>query len=340
MKITQNKVLINELKPINSNQQRLLFSGILKDTFISKTNPQEQIFIQEFLNGKNKDIEQVLLTHDFTQYGKNGIPLKYPRENFVQDINKSLEGLNKSEQEQLLSKFNLRKGEHDIDGIAYIDNTKIKTPKEKELKRIIERFYYKNESTIEDPKLKKTFDSIIKGFPEFNMTIGKKQHATHIYSVDIHSLIVLQKSMQNPLYKTLSNKGKQILKLAALMHDFGKKGFVSTRGHALISEADSSLILRKHNLPTEIKEKSLHHVKNHHWFQSYNQGYTNEKDVFNIFRTKEDFIIARLLTKSDFESVKPNFHLRFLIPDTLLTPEEFDVEFNKIMDGIQQWQNW
>lgn len=166
------------------------------------------------------------------------------------------------------------------------------------------------------------------------MTIGKVQHGMHLYSVDIHSLLVLQKSLNNPLYKELSNESQQVLKLTALIHDFGKEGKVITRGHATISRAEAEKFIDNYNLPKEIKERVLNQVEHHHWFKSYNKGILDEEGILKIFNTPEDLKIAKILAKSDFESVNPNFHLDNMNPTKLLTQEEFDKEFADKMAKI------
>ena len=60
------------------------YAPINKDTFeISSTNSHNsKVFINDIIQGKDKNAEQVLKTCDFTQYGKRGVPLKYSRKRF------------------------------------------------------------------------------------------------------------------------------------------------------------------------------------------------------------------------------------------------------------------
>lgn len=283
--------------------------------------------ISTFLKGTDAEIETVFKTHDFSQYGRNGIPLKYPREKFIEDINNVLKTLPEQKQNETLKQFNLVRGYKDIDGIPVLSKQLDGSKESDEIKKIIENFYYNNESVSSDPKVKKAFDCIIKGFPEFNMAIGKVQHGTHLYSVDIHSLTVLQKSMQNPAYQKLSEEGKEVLKLTALIHDFGKKGNVITRGHAITSREYAEMFIDNYNLPQDVKNRVLTHVRNHHWFEDYNKGITNANDVVNIFKTPEDIEIAKILAKADFESVSPDFHLYMMNRYKELSQSEFDEEF-------------
>ena len=284
-------------------------------------------FVNEFLKGHNKELDKVILTTDFTQYGKSGLPLSYSRKRFINDIKQIIKHLSEERQGEILSQFNLYAGKNDIDGIPVLIEKIDNSAESQKLKSLIEKFCYKNETTFTDTKLKHSFDVIIKGFPEFNMAIGKVQHGTHIYSVDIHSLLVLQKSMKNPEYKKLSDEGKTILKFSALSHDFGKKGNVITPGHALISKKYVTEIIDKYNLPAQIKDRILNQIEHHHWFQAYNRGEITAENVKNIFKTPEDLKIAKILAKSDFESISQDFHLQRMNPEKILSQSEFDAEY-------------
>lgn len=209
-------------------------------------------FINNFLKGKDGDIEKVFLNHDFAQYGKSGIPLKYPRNQFFNDVNQELMNLPKQRQDDVLKQFNLVKGHGDIDGIPNLLGQIDSSTEAQNVKKIIEKFLLQNESTVSDPSAKKAFDCIIKGFPEFNMTIGKVQHGTHAYSVDIHSLNVLQKALKHNNYANLSDEGKEVLKLTTLVHDFGKKGNVITNGHAAKSKDEALLFIDNYNLSKSV----------------------------------------------------------------------------------------
>lgn len=322
----------------NNTQIHSQQNGVNTKTNVSKSvanssiNPsvikkQAEAFINGFLKGQNKLLEKIVITHNFSQYGKKGIPLKYSREQFIQDIKDTVKNLSEQRQKEVLGQFNLTKTRFDIDGIPVLNGQTDNSPESQKLKSLIEKFYYKNETTFADSDTKQAFDEIIKGFPEFNMIIGKIQHGTHIYSVDIHSLNVLQKAMNNPSYASLSDEGKEVLKLTSLIHDFGKKGRIITTGHAAGSKKEAEMFLDSYNLSPEIKQRVLNHVENHHWFEGFNQGWFDERAVKNIFKTSEDLEIAKILAKADFECVNPSFHLYRMNPGKILTQAEFDAEF-------------
>lgn len=290
--------------------------------------------LKTFLKGNNPEIEKVFKEYDFSKFGREGIPLKYSRQELINDIASSLKTTPPEQAETLLKKFNLTIGYGDIDGIPNLAANVGHSKSANQIRQYLEKFYKSNETTVSDKKFKTALDSIIKDFPEFNMTIGKVQHGTHIYSVDVHSLKVLQSAMNNPEYAKLSSESKEVLKLTALIHDFGKKGNIVTPGHAIESRREAELLLKNYDFPQNVKDRVLNQVENHHWFEKYNLGHANAEDIRNIFKTPEDLKIAKMLAKGDFESVNPQFHLQRMVPNRILTQEEFDTVFAKKMAKI------
>ena len=339
-RITNSGTIKNRIGLSTAVSTSPVFHGkILKETVGSTGDSvvlqETKTLLNTFLDGSKPEIEKVFRTFDFGQYGREGIPLKYPRKQFMQDIAETLADTPINEQRQVLSKFNLKIGYGDIDGIPNLAVGECKTAQEKQIKGLIEKFYRQNEADVKDTNVKQALDSVVKDFPEFNMTIGKIQHPTHIYSVDIHSLIVLQSAMNNPLYKNLSDEGKEVLKLTALMHDFGKRGNMITPGHAIDSRKEAELLLNNYNFSQKIKERVLNQIEHHHWFEKYNTGQISADDVVKIFKTEEDLNIAKMLAKGDFEGVHPRFHLVRMNPQKILTQEEFDKEFASKMVQIK-----
>ena len=167
------------------------------------------------------------------------------------------------------------------------------------------------------------------------MMIGKMQHATHNFSVDIHSLEVLQKSLNNPRYNALSKEGQDILKHVAIMHDYGKMGHVITKGHAVDSTKFAKDVLETfEDMPEDTKKRILNLIENHHWFEGYNTGRLSAKAFAELFPNPEDREIAIILAKGDFESVGGGFHLRRLNPAKVLSDEEYETEIESIMNNL------
>ena len=116
-KVNQNYTKRNNLSSQMSSCDKISFKGnkVAKGT--------QSIFgkifskMYELLVGQDKKFsiaERIFATHDMVQYGKSGIPLKYPRKDFVRDILKALEPLPAEEKAKVLAKYNLQLGVSDI----------------------------------------------------------------------------------------------------------------------------------------------------------------------------------------------------------------------------------
>ncbi len=290
--------------------------GLYKNN-ISTPAEKQKLFITNILANNNPDTEKVLKNFDFTQYQKEGIPLKYSRDNFVAKINNLIKELPLQEQEIILQNFGLIHGHDDFDGLLTnksLENNSVSEKAQniaKKIQKEIELFTHENEVITGNEKADKILTGLVQGLPEFAFFVGKKQHSTHIYSVDIHTLKVLQSVINHPHYSELSDNGKTILKMSVLMHDFGKKGGVRDAGHASLSSAYATAILQKFSFSDELKNRITDVIENHHWFEKYNQGITKAHDVAALCRNPEDFLIYSMFAKADFESVKPDFHIRY-----------------------------
>ena len=278
-------------------------------------------FLSAFLSNKNQTSDNILKTHDFSQYGKEGIPLKYSRKDFCKNINALISELTEEEQNILLEHFGLKRGQKYTDGTVSFDGilnnrkfgvNNVRAEVQDAANRIseeIEKFTVKNETLFKDAELKKFFDTVIKGLPEFTEVIGKEQHNAHEYSVDIHTLKVLQSCMNNPLYSTLSDTDKTILKMSVLLHDLGKPSGRRDETHANMSAYYAEGILEKFKLSADVKDRITNIIQNHHWFASYNMGFSSVEDVAVRCRRPGDFKIYQIMAKADLENVNKYFHL-------------------------------
>ncbi len=281
------------------------------------TLPKEsnQLFIKQIIANNNPVSERVLKEFDFAQFGKEGLPLKYSRADFNSKVEELLKELTEKESEIILKHFGLERGTAGFDGIwnnRAFDSTEVSENARKiagQIQKEIENFTLKNEVMIEDEAVKEVLDGLTKGLPEFTSVVGKKQHSTHSYSLDIHTLKVLQSAMNDPLYKTLNDRDKTILKYSILLHDLGKKGGVRDEGHAGLSADYTLAILDRYPFPSSIKDRVIDIVDNHHWFEKYNTGASSAEDVAVRCRRPEDLKIYEIFSKADFENVNPEFHL-------------------------------
>lgn len=253
-------------------------------------------------------------------FGKDGIPLKYSRNRFLGDLKAELEVLPPEERKLIEEKFDIRLNPTEFNEVGVemeripIVPENIGTSKaEQKIGQIIKNFTQENETLIEDPETKKVLDSIIQEFPEFTAVIGKKQHHTHQYSVDVHTIKNLQDNLQNHRLQGLDSDSQLVLKYSTILHDLGKQfisDFCPDEGHARLSAIYTEKILGRMNLSPEIKSRILKQVEFHHWFKDYNMGRLSAKGVTNLFKTKEDITIAEIMARSDLKNVSDNFHLR------------------------------
>ena len=312
----KGKAVVKELGLNYDNLLDKIINSIgTKRTIISTPAEQTQLFIKHIIANNNKKAEKILCEYNFEQFGKEGLPLRYPRDKFNSNVEELLKNLTEEEKEIILKHFGLETGAAGFDGMPNnkVFNDKRVSKKALEnaakIQKEIENFTLNNEVLISDKEAKEVLDGLIKGFPEFTSIVGKKQHGRHDYSVDIHTLKVLQSAINDPLYKTLSNQDKTILKYAVLLHDFGKKGGVVDTGHAGLSADYAWAILDRYPLPAGIKDRIIDIVDNHHWFEAFNTDAATAENIAVRCRRPEDLKIYEIFSKADFENVNPTFHL-------------------------------
>lgn len=411
--------------------RKLLTDINLASRNIRTNQTQRQEFLRNFISNKGRNpetglnnIETKISEFDFTQYGKEGLPLKYSRDEFIANIQQILENLSPEDKAAVLKFHNIDLGENgfnsnprirqfnqpvefltndgykniinelstilkgvnednlqifkenNIDTIvkkcmqlSTLDDVKIseletefpelkfdtikelqqkarefaeltsnndvdnlptplavKTANEEieafnnfspEIKKASERieeeykkFMYENEFQTDDPELNNILNGIMRGLPDVMLTVGKKQHQTHAYSVDVHTMEVLKKAMNDPEYKTLSDSDRTILKFSILLHDFGKKYINPTTpdtGHEIDSAEIASGIMAQFKLSAKVKERILNIIKNHDWFARYNKNEWNANKVAALFRSPDDYKIAKIMSKADLFSINPDF---------------------------------
>ena len=315
--IEEKTLLHLEKYGFDSKKTNKMINDISLEMGLQKSNIKVSLetqrkFLSTIISNNNFSVNAVIKSMDLDKIS-NGIPLKYSRESFINDIMKILHNVNDEEKTKILELFNIQIQNNSFEGIPTIpdiDNIKINNIDPSIVSAVRDKiieFTLKNETTIKNPELKSLFNNIIQGFPEFTTIVGKKQHKTHDYSVDIHTLKVLQMSMKDPMFETLSDEGKTVLKFAILMHDFGKVANKVDKGHAETSAKYAIGILDKFKLPTRVKSQIIEQIYNHHWFEDYNKGNISDEMVNTYFRTPEALKIAQIIAKADVSSINDSF---------------------------------
>ena len=259
---------------------------------------------------------------DFAKQGLK-IDLTYPRAKFVSDIADILAPLTKEERNVVCSYFGFeiisKEGKNFMNGypvnlnngveFAKIDSPKLKNIIEK-MRPLVKEFSENNSVTIKgEPELSEELNVIIGAFPEFITEIGRKQHHTHDFTLDIHSLKVLQGVVNNPKYDALPDDDKIALKIAALLHDITKQENLRDVIHPSESAYDVYYLLQKLGLSEDEKLKIYQIIKEHNWLQKYNtpddmQRTRIAKDIAFDLRKGNSFEMASILTEADMKAVK------------------------------------
>jgi len=284
-------------------------------------------FCKNFL-ANNPQVENVIKKANFEQYGQNGLPLKYPRKDFIRDFNgiiKDLETDNKNELFQKLgmtAKFNEQGTFISYEGFPKLENLDSRIPLNQKISSIVNKFTQENEVITKDLALNKTMNSVLKEFPEYANVIGKKQHNdTQLYSVDCHILKVLKEAINHPEYKKLSDKDKTVMKMSILFHDIAKIEGEVDKGHQNISAIYTKELVKRISMPQEMKDRLFELVKNHHWLEEYNLDLTRPENIGKMratpediaarFRRPGDYSIAKIFAEADLKGVNNHFFKKY-----------------------------
>lgn len=288
-------------------------SGVKPNVKISSAQQRE--FLVKTLSNNNAKANKVFKEFDFAKYGTDGLPLKYSRKDFMNNVEDILNDLPTQDRVEILSHYGIENDNFDglLNNRPFEDLSGYSPEFKNAAKKVqseIDKFTTKNEVDIPDKEVKEILDGLIKGLPEFTSIVGKQQHRTHAYSVDIHMLKVLQDAMNSPAYSKLSDKSKTVLKFAAILHDVGKAAGVVDSNHFRTSANYMSSILDKFNLPTEMKHQIIDAVDNHHWFGDFNTDKLSAQDVAVKCRRSGDLEVYKILAKADLANVSSTFHYR------------------------------
>lgn len=288
-------------------------SGVKPNVKISSAQQRE--FLVKTLSNNNAKANKVFKEFDFAKYGTDGLPLKYSRKDFMNNVEDILKDLPTQDRVEILSHYGIENDNFDglLNNRPFEDLSGYSPEFKNAAKKVqteIDKFTTKNEVDVPDKEVKEILDGLIKGLPEFTSIVGKQQHGTHAYSVDIHMLKVLQDAMNNPAYSKLSDKSKTVLKFAAILHDVGKATGVVDPNHFRTSANYMSSILDKFNLPTEMKHQIIDAVDNHHWFGDFNNDKLSAQDVAAKCRRSGDLEVYKILAKADLANVSSTFHYR------------------------------
>ena len=247
-----------------------------------------------------------------------GIKLQYSRNSFKSDIFNEIKHLSPIEQEKILSKFGLSKNSENIlSGLPVEISSNSLNDVEKAINNHIHKFLSK-ENKIVLPKgfeeLHPVIESICNAIPEFRFTIQAQQHNVQKYNLAEHMLKAFQENMKNPMYKELSETDKRILGVATLLHDINKIERTKFDQHALpSSQTVNAIVERIPNLTPMEKNRIVNLVKYHHWLTdiSEKENPTLVEKLTDVFRSGNDFKLARIFAESDLKAVNDSFYTNY-----------------------------
>jgi len=269
----------------------------------------------------------------FTRQGPK-LALEYPRSEFILDVLEKTAELSDAEKNKVYDYFGFdlmqdKNGVYQLHGypininngakMAEIADDKTKAVVET-VRPLVEQFTNSNNVTIDGmPEFTKQMNDVLALFPELKTVIGKEQHGTHHFSIDIHTLKVLQGVMSDPRYKTLSDNDKKLLNIATLLHDLTKAEKLVDKTHPAYSAYDAYHILDKMDLSEADRIEVYQIIKNHDWFEKYNipvrmangeyrpktpaEKLAVAKDVAFELKDGNNFLLASILTRADMNAV-------------------------------------
>ncbi len=259
--------------------------------------------------------------------------LKFSRENFISEVQNALSGLKEPQKTIVQEYFGFEIKDSKLFGypINTLDDEKIKKIEDarirkalKALKPIVEEFSSPfNTLTIEGSKnaqlLQNDLNNLLEIFGELRSIIGRKQHETHAFNLDIHTLKVLQNVCSNPKFDTLNSSDKKILEISALLHDITKIEGQRDMTHPFESAFDAYYIIQKLNLPQSDQSKVYELIRTHNWLQRLNDSkgkgmFDNiAQDIAYDSRHTNTFELAKILCEADLKSVKKDdsYFIRF-----------------------------
>ena len=238
--------------------------------------------------------------------------LKYSRTDFISDIIRIISPYDTNVQTDMTGFFGFlieknAEGKNTIKGypsVVNLDRDDI-APDAVKIFDCVKRFTLDNEVVVYNNKaMTKYLNVIVKALPEFLTLIDKVQHKTHSYSVDVHTLKVLQGVMQNPKYTFLPEEDRRVLQIAVLLHDITKKEGEIDKSHPTCGAKDTGFILNKFGMTSDLRKRICLIIKNHDWLERYNKGLTSAEDFADELKNGNDFLMLAIMAEADLKAVK------------------------------------
>lgn len=320
------EILNSKILPNNSSEYCSILAR-LSHSIGTNVKPLSQNLKERFYKAlKNlSDKKQDFMNLDFDNHTPV-LDLTYPLNDFKNDVWQIVKGSHYSNRTKALDYFGFElkdnNGILELTGFPSADKPdgRLAQIKDKDVLDLIKKltptiikFTENNDVTIKNhSQLSKDLTSIIKAFPEFLTTIGKIQHGTHDFTLDVHCLKVLQSVMQNPDFYKLQDLHRKHIQLIALLHDLTKAEGRPDSCHPGNSAFDVYYLLNKLGLKEKDKLKIYHVIKNHSWLAEYGFGKSEAQHMAFNMREGNSFKMLTMLTEADLKGVKKHdqFYLK------------------------------
>lgn len=322
-----NPIIDFPVIPKNQEQYCATMQNLVNSIGLRYKPINNEVKTQYFKTLENlENIHGEFMNTDFTRVGAE-LELVYPRKDFLKDIDKHLDGLSEKDRAKVTNYFGFeyreyRDGSRKMNGYP-VDNDSDVFNSEyncrtsdaiRNIRPFVKRFSEGNDIIANHtitPTLARELSNITRAFPEWNTIVGKKQHKTHDYDVDIHSLNVLQNIMKNPRYRYLPESDRRALQTVALFHDLTKLEGDVDKTHPDYSAFDAYHLIKKLGMKEDKNLQIYQLIKNH----DFNEKYTpsNAKDYAYEFRQGNNFLMECIMSEADLKSVARNgsFYNRF-----------------------------
>ncbi len=263
--------------------------------------------INKFLQNNYLNIEFLknsIGNADLSKY-RQGLPLKYSRDNFISDFNTAIKDLTLQEKKEIFDYYQFSiDSNNDIIKFPVPSNadTSSLSPRVQAVisktNKYVNDFVLNNEIKLdkEDKEAEKLLNDFISVFPEFISVIGKIQHRGD--SIDHHTLENLQRCLNNPEIQDLTEEEIRVLFFSVMFHDIAKKQELIDEGHQRPSAMYAKEIIKKVPISMQEKEQIYNLTVNSHWLTDSKSN----KDLGAVFRHKNEFKIAQIMAKADSES--------------------------------------
>lgn len=301
--LTDSKKILTEkeIKELNINstisdlQKELLQSINIID--VSKEDIEN--FCHKFL-ANNEKINNRIINFDYSLYKESGLPLKYSRNDFIDDLNNCLKDTKEIQKADILQKLEISaKIQNDkiTDFNGFINTNKLNRNNtiEKNITDICKKFLLNNEIQTNNKDFNETANALIKAFPEFINIIGKN---INNQTVDVHLFNTLAACLNNENYSKLDNTEKTVLKFVAIFHDISKNSKQGDYSHAKQSSKVAKNILYKLKFENNLKNEIINLIENHHWLECYQNGSQSAFETAFALKNSGAMKIAKILTSA------------------------------------------